>query len=81
MLKALEQSVNTAFIDLSTGLPNQGGDVNKMAYTLGIPDDRTTLEDNITATLGGNTVGVIDMVNAYSTIANLGVEHPWFVVK
>jgi len=33
------------------------------------------LEDNITATLGGNTVGVIDMVNAYSTIANLGVEH------
>ncbi len=81
LTKAMEQSVNTAFVDLTQGLPNRGGDVNKMAYTLGIPEDRTTLEDNATAALGGNTVGVIDMVNAYSTIANEGVAHPWYVVK
>jgi membrane peptidoglycan carboxypeptidase len=78
---ATEDSVNTAYADLTESIPDGPGNILKMAVAMGIPRKAPGLEPNDAIALGSATISPIDMANAYSTIANGGVHHDWFTVK
>jgi membrane peptidoglycan carboxypeptidase len=81
LLKATEDSVNTAYSDLTESLPNGPKDILKQAVAMGIPRDTPGLEANNAIALGSATISPITMANAYATIANGGVHHDLFIVK
>jgi membrane peptidoglycan carboxypeptidase len=78
---ATEQSVNTAYSDLTESLPHGPEDILKMAVAMGIPRKTPGLEANNAIALGSATISPINMANAYATIANGGMHHKWFTVK
>ena len=81
LITATENSVNTAYVDLTTAMDDGPQKVVKMANELGIPRNAPGLKPFPAVALGSATVSPIDMANAYSTIANGGVHHDWFTVK
>ncbi len=81
LIKATEQSVNTAYADMTQAMPDGPQKILDMAVDLGIPADSPGLEPNSGIALGSATMGPINMANAYATIANGGVRHDWFTVK
>ena len=81
LIKATEQSVNTAYIDLTSSIPSGPQKILDMAVDLGIPKDAAGLEPNSGIALGSATMSPINMANAYATIANGGVAHDVFTVK
>jgi membrane peptidoglycan carboxypeptidase len=81
---ALEQSINTAFVDMSTSMKDGPKKIlhmaNKMgippakpdAHYPGIPSSTTDLQADALITLGKSRVSAINMANTYATIANGG---------
>ncbi|MEU0315768.1 transglycosylase domain-containing protein [Nocardioides sp. NPDC006273] len=93
-LKAMEDSINTAFVDMSDSLPNGSEDVYDMALAAGLPPKEadakhpgigmTTRDfepDDFLLTLGKNRTSPINMANAYATIANGGTHNDVHVVS
>ena len=81
LISATENSVNTAYVDLTTSMENGPEKVVKMANELGVPKNAPGLKPFPAVALGSATVSPIDMANSYATIANGGVHHDWFMVK
>jgi membrane peptidoglycan carboxypeptidase len=81
LTQATEESVNTAYSDLTESLPDGPRDILKMAVAMGVPRNSPGLEANNAIALGSATISPIVMANAYATIANGGVHHDWFTVK
>jgi membrane peptidoglycan carboxypeptidase len=81
---ALEQSINTAFVDLSASMKNGPDKILTMANKMGIPpaepdpkypgipSTTTDLQADALITLGKSRVSAINMANTYATIANGG---------
>jgi membrane peptidoglycan carboxypeptidase len=81
---ALEQSINTAFVDLSNSMKNGPDKILTMANKMGIPpaqpdpqypgipSSTTDLQADALITLGKSRVSAINMANTYATIANGG---------
>jgi membrane peptidoglycan carboxypeptidase len=81
---AMEQSVNTAFVDMSSSMKNGPQKIltqaNKMGippadsdpHYPGIPNTSRDLEADALITLGKARISAINMANAYATIANGG---------
>jgi membrane peptidoglycan carboxypeptidase len=91
--QALEESINTAFIDMSVSM-NDGPDaILDMANRLGVPPAKATkkypgipsasrdLEPDSRVTLGKARISPINMANAYATIAGKGVRAEVHVVE
>ena len=81
LIKATEESVNTAYADLTAAMDSGPQKILDMAVDLGIPKDAPGLEPNSGIALGSATMSPINMANAYATIANGGVRHDVFTVK
>ena len=81
LVTATENSVNTAYADLTDSIPDGPRKIRRMAVRLGIPDDAPGLEPNNAIALGSATISPVSMANAYATIANGGVAHDVFTVK
>ena len=81
LITATENSVNTAYVDLTTSMEEGPQKVVKMAKALGVPKNAPGLKPFPAVALGSATVSTIDMANSYATIANGGVHHDWFTVK
>jgi membrane peptidoglycan carboxypeptidase len=81
LTKATEQSVNTAYSDLTESLPNGPKDILNTAVSMGIPRKTPGLEANDAIALGSATISPIVMASAYATIANGGVRHELHMVK
>ena len=83
-LYALEQSINTAFVDMSASMKNGPQKILDMANKMGVPPDQADphfpgipstsvdLVPNATLTLGTARISAINMANTYATIANGG---------
>ncbi len=81
---ALEQSINTAYVDMSASIPDGPDKILAMANKLGIPpaaadkkspgipDESRDLEADALITLGKARISPVNMANAYATIANGG---------
>ncbi len=90
---ALEQSINTAFIDMQNSIPDGADKVMKMANVLGIPPDARDkdypgipeasrdLEADSRLTLGRARLSPINMANAYATIAAEGQRSDVHVIE
>ncbi len=82
--EALEQSINTAFVDMSTSMKDGPQKILSMANAMGIPpaepdphfpgipSSTTDLTPDSLITLGKSRVSAINMANTYATIANGG---------
>ncbi len=93
MIKATEDSINTAFIDLTDSIPNGPEKVIKMMNAMGIPPQKAPrrsagfpnrtpgLEPNVGVALGSATVSPINMATAYATIANKGVHAAPYLIE
>ena len=91
---ALEESINTAFVDMSASIPDGPEKIEAMANALGIPPakpdkkypgipkvSRDLSSDDALITLGRARISPINMANAYATIANGGVRANVHVIK
>ena len=92
-LFGLEQSINTAYVDMSASIPDGPDKILEMANKLGIPPAEATkkypgipktsrdLESDALITLGKARVSAINMANTYATFANGGVRANVHVIK
>jgi membrane peptidoglycan carboxypeptidase len=81
---ALEQSINTAFVDMSNSMKNGPDKILSMANAMGIPPAKADphypgipsstqdLEPDALITLGKARISAINMANTYATIADGG---------
>jgi membrane peptidoglycan carboxypeptidase len=76
---ATEQSVNTAYADLTQAIGPAA--VLKMAVAMGVPRSSPGLRPNAGIALGSATISPITMADAYATIAGGGVHHDVFTIK
>ena len=81
LVTATEQSVNTAFIDLTVSMEDGPQKILDTAVDMGIPADSRDLQANTGISLGGHINSPVDMAAAYSTLADDGVAKDWFVVR
>ena len=92
MIQATEESVNTAYADLTESIPDGPDKILDMANKLGIPrwDKSKQGMDHLRTSpglqpisgiaLGSATVSPINMANAYGTIANGGKAAPVYMI-
>ena len=81
LLTATEQSVNTAFVDLTESMDNGPQKIKETAVKMGIPTDAPGLDAVATISLGSATINPIDMANSYGTIAADGKAKSWYAVS
>ncbi len=93
LTQATQDSINTAYIDLTNSMPDGPQRIIDTANEMGIPgvepDDEiggfpsTTpgLEPNTGVALGSQTVSPINMANGYATIANAGRAATPFIIS
>ena len=94
LLKATEDSINTAFVDLTTSIPDGPQQVMETMNAMGIPpakaprknaygfpDSSRGLEPFPGIALGSATVSPINMANGYATIANGGRFHAPYIIE
>jgi membrane peptidoglycan carboxypeptidase len=81
LLKATEDSVNTAYIDLTESMEKGPQKILDMAADMGVPRDAPGLNPGSGISLGSATINPIDMANAYGTIADGGQAKDWFVIS
>jgi len=80
LTKATEESINTAFIDMTQSMDNGPEKIAAMAEAMGVP--KIPADDvHARISLGGSPVSPLDLANGYATIANGGMHHDWFVVS
>jgi membrane peptidoglycan carboxypeptidase len=80
LLKATENSINTAFVDMTLAMDDGPQKILDMAVALGVPARAGGLQPNTGIALGSANVGPADMANAYASIAGGGVRHDLHVV-
>jgi len=80
LLTATQKSINTAFVDMTQSMKDGPQKIRDMAVAMGLPD-RQSLEANAGISLGSAPESPIEMANAYSSIADGGEHHDWFVVS
>lgn len=93
LIRATEESINTAYADLTEAMTNGPEDILSMAEALGIPKwkkkatglnhlyNSPGLQANMGIALGSATVSPINMANAYATIANGGEAAPVYMIE
>jgi membrane peptidoglycan carboxypeptidase len=78
LIKATEDSINTAFVDLTLHMGARK--VLDAAIAAGIPEKTPGLFPNARIPLGTNSARNIDMASAYSTFAAQGEASQWYTV-
>jgi membrane peptidoglycan carboxypeptidase len=93
LLKATEDSINTAFTDLTVSIPDGPQKVLEMMNAMGIPPNKGpgkhygyprasgALDPFPSITLGSATISPINMANGYATIANGGRFHEPYIIE
>jgi membrane peptidoglycan carboxypeptidase len=93
LLRATQDSINTAFINLTDDLPGGGQAIIDTANDMGIPPIKPAndpygfptstpgLNADVQVGLGSQTVSPINMANGYATIANKGVAAEAYIIE
>ena len=80
LIKATADSINTAFVDLTSQMDNGPRKIMKMAEAAGAPKG-AGWDNNPRIPLGTAEVSPLDQASAYATFANDGVTVPSHVVR
>lgn len=79
LLGATENSVNTAYVDMTVGVgPDK---VKEAAIAAGLPEDTAGLEADPSIVLGSSSPTAMTMSSAFGTFANRGVHVPATTIK
>ncbi|MDP9318980.1 MAG: transglycosylase domain-containing protein, partial [Actinomycetota bacterium] len=78
---ATEESVNTAFVDLTTEMHNGPQRIIAAAEAAGIPSDTPGLNPYANVALGTASVSALAMANSYATFAANGNHAGWYVIQ
>ncbi len=83
LLYATQESINTAYVDLTTSMDDGPQKVVDAMTDAGIPRHGRTrgLHPNPVVALGTATVSVIDQANGYATFAAGGERADWYVIE
>jgi membrane peptidoglycan carboxypeptidase len=93
LLQATEDSINTAFTDLTVSIPDGPQKVLEMMNAMGLPPNKgpgkhygfprasAGLDPFPSITLGSATISPINMANGYATIANGGRFHAPYIIE
>jgi membrane peptidoglycan carboxypeptidase len=81
LVKATQESVNTAYVDLTMSIPDGPQKILDTAVKMGIPASTKGLDPVATIARGAAAVSPITMGHANATLANRGVHHDWFAVS
>jgi membrane peptidoglycan carboxypeptidase len=93
LIKATEDSINTAFTDLTMSIPDGPQKILEMMNKMGIPPNKgpgkhygfprasAGLDPFPSITLGSATISPINMANAFATIANAGRFHAPYIIE
>ncbi|GAA2093569.1 hypothetical protein GCM10009841_03420 [Microlunatus panaciterrae] len=83
LIKATYDSINTAFVDMTTQMDNGPKKIVKMAQALGAvrPKGGPGWDENSRIALGSAEVSPLNQANAYASLANDGVTVPAHVVR
>ncbi|HCB06046.1 MAG TPA: penicillin-binding protein [Nocardioides bacterium] len=94
LIKATEDSINTAYTDLTVSIPDGPQEIMSTMNAMGIPPEKPTrkydygfpdhtpgLKPFPSITLGTATVSPINMANGYATIANGGRFHAPYIIE
>ena len=81
LLTATEESINTAYVDMTLHLVDGPDKIVAAAVAAGIPRSSPGLEPNIGVSLGSATVSAIAMADGYATFAAQGQHADWYVVQ
>lgn len=93
LIKATQDSINTAYIDLTLGIPDGPDKIIETANAMGVPPAEPAspaygfptsspgLEPQTGVSLGSQTVSPINMANGYATIANRGVAADAYIIE
>ena len=79
LLYATENSINTAFVDLTLQLGP--AKVMDAMIRAGIPEDAPGLKPDGRITLGTASISAVQMADAYATIAAEGKQADWYTVR
>jgi membrane peptidoglycan carboxypeptidase len=79
LLKGLEQSINTVFVDAT--LTIGPADIKKAMVAAGIPEDSAGLNLNALIALGTASIRPIEVVDAYATLCGEGYRAPQYMVQ
>ncbi|HMI33352.1 MAG TPA: penicillin-binding transpeptidase domain-containing protein, partial [Propionibacteriaceae bacterium] len=80
LIKATADSINTAFVDLTSQMDNGPRKIMKLAQAAGAPKG-AGWDNNLRVPLGTAEVSPLDQASAYATFANDGVSVPSHVVR
>jgi membrane peptidoglycan carboxypeptidase len=78
---ATEESVNTAFVDLTTQMQNGPARIIAAAEAAGIPSDAPGLHPFPNVALGTASVSPLAMADSYATFASNGNHHDWYIIQ
>ena len=93
LLQATQDSINTAFIDMTLGMPDGPESIMDTAVAMGIPPEKPKprtpgipnrspgLRPETGISLGSATESPINMANGYATIANHGERADVYVIE
>ncbi|MCX6398761.1 MAG: transglycosylase domain-containing protein [Propionibacteriales bacterium] len=93
LVKATQDSINTAYIDMTLATPDGPEKIIETANAMGIPPAEPAakpygfptsspgLQPNTGVGLGSQTVSPINMANGYATIANRGVAADAYIIE
>lgn len=93
MIKATQDSINTAYIDMTLAMDDGPQAIIDTATEMGIPPEESAnppygfptstpgLEPQTGVSLGSQTVSPINMANGYATIANRGVAADAYIIE
>ncbi|WP_242530416.1 transglycosylase domain-containing protein [Nocardioides aromaticivorans] len=93
MIKATQDSINTAYIDMTLAMDDGPQKIIDTANKMGIPPEKAAnppygfptstpaLEPQTGVSLGSQTVSPINMANGYATLANRGVAADAYIIE
>jgi membrane peptidoglycan carboxypeptidase len=94
MTYALQESINTAFVDMTDSMDDGPAKTYDTMLRLGIPPDKASKKypgipstsrdlspDDTLVTLGRARISPINMANSYATLANEGRRHDVYVIS
>ncbi|MGN6721797.1 MAG: transglycosylase domain-containing protein, partial [Marmoricola sp.] len=90
LLQGLIESINTVYVDMTNSTKNGPNKVKDMLTAMGVPANAPGLTYKgsngqqvapTTIALGSASVSPLDIANAYASVANGGMAHPWYMIS
>ncbi|HYO33507.1 MAG TPA: transglycosylase domain-containing protein [Nocardioidaceae bacterium] len=81
LITATEQSINTAYVDMTLQMEDGPRSIVDAAVAAGVPRTSAGLTENTGVALGSATISTLAMADGYATFAAQGQQADWHVIS